>query len=179
MSMLQLEIYPAQKMFFYDRAGRERIFEGVDRARHKSLNRAGALIRTIARRSLKPARRKSVGEMTDREVSRWFRQLDEWRMRGKTGPKPRRPFAPSKPGEPPRSHVGFLKKFLYYAFDPQSQSVVVGPAALPQISTPGVPGILEYGGVSEGSRIEARPYMRPAEQLARRDYTEVWRDAIR
>lgn len=177
--MLNLEIKQAQKMFFYDRAGRQRIFNGVDKARHKALNRAGALIRTIARRSLKPARQKSIGEMTEQEKARWLSQVENWRARGKTGPKPRRPKQSSKPGEPPRNHAGHLKKFLYYAFDPQSKSVVIGPAVLPQISTPGVPGILEYGGVSEGSRIEPRPFMRPAEAKARRDYTDVWKNAIR
>ena len=34
----------------------------------------------------------------------------------------------SKPGQPPKSHSGVLKKFIYFAFDPSSRSVVVGPA---------------------------------------------------
>ena len=173
--MLYLEIYPAQKMFFYDRAGQERIHAGIDRARHQNLNRAGAMIRTIARRSLRPARRKRMSELNAEQQIKHLQRVELAKLTGR--PKPKLPFAPSKPGEPPRMHAGFLKNFLYYAFDESTRSVVVGPAILP--STAGtVPGVLEYGGVSEGSTIAARPYMRPAEEVLRTQYVRIWKDSI-
>lgn len=173
--MLRLEIKPAQRMFFYDKQGRERIQAGVDKARHQALNKAGAMVRTIARRSLKKARRKKISELNeDQQIN--FRIRSEIAKR-EGRPKLKLPFAPSRPGEPPRVRAGLLKRFLYYAFDSQSKSVVVGPAKLGG-QTGDVPGVLEYGGISEGSRIAARPYMRPAEEIARRQYVRLWKDAM-
>lgn len=60
---------------------------------------------------------------------------------------------PSKPGRPPHSHVGLLRKFILYFFDKSNASVVVGPAALSgvQFDVVGramrgtVPQALEFG----------------------------------
>lgn len=51
---------------------------------------------------------------------------------------------PSKPGSPPHSHVGTLKKLIEFAFDTTTKTVVVGP----EISTnpSGAPNILEFSG---------------------------------
>lgn len=51
----------------------------------------------------------------------------------------------SKPGKPPSSHVGLLKQFIYFAYDPRAQSVVIGPERL-NAKTGDVPHTLEYGG---------------------------------
>jgi hypothetical protein len=50
----------------------------------------------------------------------------------------------SKPGSPPRSHEGSLKKFLLFSYDAATESVVVGPAKLSNGT--GAPEILEFGG---------------------------------
>lgn len=60
----------------------------------------------------------------------------------------------SLPGEPPSSHIGDLKERLFFIWDPESESVVVGPEAFNHIYFNGdkrpvqgaVPGILEEGG---------------------------------
>jgi len=60
----------------------------------------------------------------------------------------------SAPGEPPHSHTGILRRFLYFSFDPATRSVVVGPAKTNQVFFEGhgrpvngtVPEVLEYGG---------------------------------
>lgn len=60
----------------------------------------------------------------------------------------------SAPGEPPYVHDGALVKFLFFAYDGETHSVVVGPAATNQKFfdnnrrpvTGTVPGILERGG---------------------------------
>lgn len=173
--MLQLDIKTAKNFFFYDQAGRQRIFAGVDKARHKALTRAGAMVRTVARRSLRKARRKTLAELTSDQRTVFEIQKRIAKREGTETPK--RPFAPSLPGEPPRMRLGLLKRFLYFAYDSDSKSVVVGPAKLTQF--PGeAPSVLEFGGVSEGSRIEARPFMRPAEQVVRTQYVRLWKDAM-
>lgn len=62
---------------------------------------------------------------------------------------------PSDPMTPPHVHVGTLKNLLYFNYDPQARTVVVGPVGLGNSK---VPGILEYG----NKFVEPRPYMAPA-----------------
>lgn len=60
----------------------------------------------------------------------------------------------SDPGQPPSSHTGLLKRFLFFAYDALRQSVVVGPVPTNQVFFDGnrkpvrgtVPEVLEYGG---------------------------------
>jgi hypothetical protein len=58
----------------------------------------------------------------------------------------RKKKGPSKPGTPPNVHKGLLKDLLFFAFDPQTNTVVVGPAALGGSKAPST---LEYGGDTE------------------------------
>lgn len=51
---------------------------------------------------------------------------------------------PSPPGKPPSSHVGFLRKLIFFSYDPQSDSVVIGP--LKRANTSDAPHTLEFGG---------------------------------
>lgn len=60
---------------------------------------------------------------------------------------------PSKPGRPPKSWTGLLRDFIWFSYDPESQSVVIGPVPLNQfhvvngaLAQGGVPHVLEYGG---------------------------------
>lgn len=61
---------------------------------------------------------------------------------------------PSKAGRPPHSHTDILKRFLYFAYEPSRDSVIIGPAKTNQIFFGGdgepvtgtVPEVLEYGG---------------------------------
>lgn len=52
----------------------------------------------------------------------------------------------SAPGQPPSSHVGYLRKFLFFAWDSATRSVVIGPALLGSKSPLPVPAVLEGGG---------------------------------
>jgi hypothetical protein len=62
--------------------------------------------------------------------------------------------APSPVGEPPSSHEGSLRNRLFFLWDPQTESVVIGPERFNHIYFGGdrkpirgaVPGILEDGG---------------------------------
>jgi hypothetical protein len=51
----------------------------------------------------------------------------------------------SEPGQPPSSHTGLLKKFIWFGYEPNQHSVVIGPARLTS-KTGETPEILEHGG---------------------------------
>jgi len=97
----------------------------------------------------------------------------------------RRRKGTSKPGEPPRSHVGTLKRLIYYGWDPASESVVVGPLRFGEGGAPA----LEYGGLARikinrgdkavrvRARVRARPFMGPAKKQVEPLMAGFWRQA--
>jgi len=105
----------------------------------------------------------------------------------------------SPPGFAPFAHVGLLRKMLYWAFDTESWSLIVGPSLLRGGNSPyvnfTVPEVLEYGGnpVRRGPgggtvsargviriyHYEARPYVRPAYQSVLRQQQEIWDYSLR
>jgi hypothetical protein len=137
------------KSLFFDRP---KVIRAVDRAKRRSLSKAGAFIRQRARTSIRKRKRSS------------------------------------RPGEPPSSHTGLLRRFILFGYDRRSDSVVVGPVGFRRSLAPNV---LEFGGratVTErrGSRrkmrtvrIAARPYMRPALEKERSNLPKVWRNSVR
>lgn len=88
----------------------------------------------------------------------------------------------SAPGEPPSSHTGVLRQFIFFAYEPERKNVVIGPAltnqlffdrnALPIKGT--VPSVLEEGGtvrILEVQRIDGgwrRADLRSRRRLAGR-----------
>lgn len=89
----------------------------------------------------------------------------------------------SKPGFPPFSHVGLLRKLIFFSYDPTRKSVVIGPVLLRPDSR--VPSLLEYGGLgrridkqgkAKGAYWRARPYMRPAFQTELRNMAKHWKN---
>lgn len=103
----------------------------------KSATKVASFIRTAARRSMRRA-----------------------------GKNPRK-SPPSPPGQPPRARLGYLRDFLFFAFDLRSNTIVVGPARLGNSK---VPGLHEFGGVQLDNgalkRYPPRPYMVPALRLS-------------
>ena len=88
----------------------------------------------------------------------------------------RRGKRPSRPGETPRVVRGFVKRFLFFAYDRFKASVVVGPALLTGFKDAGkaLPA-LEHG---EG--MAARPFMGPAfERQVDQHIPQLWRDSIK
>jgi hypothetical protein len=75
----------------------------------------------------------------------------------------------ARPGEAPRTHAGDLRKRLYFAWDPSSRSVVVGPE---KYRSGRVPRLMEEGGqqtiIDRGRTVRAmyspHPYMGPSLQ---------------
>ena len=101
--------------------------------------------------------------------------------------------AVSKPGEPPRSHVGWLREFIQFAWDSRKQSVVVGPARFAGATSAGhAPGTLERGGPvlltsrsrkgrvrQRTVRIAPRPYMGPALKTNLGVLPPMWANSVR
>lgn len=94
--------------------------------------------------------------------------------------------AVSEPGQPPSSHVGLLRKLIYFGYDAARRSVVIGPT--PLHGTAEVPPLLEYGGKARrpdrrGGRVTAvyrpRPFMGPAFERERAKLPAIWADSIR
>jgi hypothetical protein len=99
----------------------------------------------------------------------------------------------AKEGEPPHSHSGLLRDFLFFAFDPETETVVIGPARLGGRGAAQTPGILERGGpsvrimgwktikgqrrlvpVNKPVRIKKHPYMAPAFAVMEKQLPELW-----
>lgn len=181
--MLTLDLKAAQGQFF-DRA---KVLAAMDRATARSLSKAGAFVRRSARSSIRPPRRLTIADLdADRRVAYEARVV----AAAKAGrPKPRLPFASSKPGEPPRTPTGVLRKSVQFVYDRGSKSVVIGPVALNRGTE--APRTLEYGGPavvvrrvdgqrqSQTVRIEPRPFMRPALVANLAVIPEQFRDSIR
>jgi len=96
----------------------------------------------------------------------------------------------SEPGEPPSSHTGLLRKFIFFGYDRDRRSVVIGPQRLNQ-KVGDAPHALEYGGTStvvEGLRsrrkkrrikIAARPFMGPAFEREKPKLPAMWESSIK
>jgi hypothetical protein len=96
----------------------------------------------------------------------------------------------AEPGRPPSSHTGLLKRFIYFAYEPASHNVVIGPIALSG-KIGAAPLALEHGGRSKvatrdrgrrvvrTSMVEARPFMGPAFEKEKPKLPSMWRDSVR
>ncbi len=127
------------------------VLSAKDKGTRKALKSIGALVRTVARRSMKKKK------------------------------------TPSPPGQPPRVVEGKLKRFLFFVVD-KAESVTIGPAKLAETGTP---SILEFGGMKRNRvrklgkrttqivKVEARPYMRPANQMTENKYADLFKDAFK
>ena len=93
----------------------------------------------------------------------------------------------SKPGSPPSSHTGLLKKFIWFGYDPKTRSVIIGPARLTKNNRGEAPSLLEYGGKATikrkskrtKTRIRARPFMGPAFAKEQKQLPALWANSIK
>lgn len=107
------------------------------------------------------------------------------RRSAKSSIRKRKKAAP--PGQPPSSHTGLLKKFIFFGYDAARQSVVIGPTRLNQKGRGEAPPLLEYGGkatlVRRGKKkhvtYQARPYMGPAFEKEKPQLPAMWRGSVR
>ena len=167
--MLGMKINAAKSNFF-DRA---KVINAVDKAARKILSKVGAFIRQDAKQSIRPARMKPLGALSEKERKSYERRVREWKARGKGGPKPRRPLQHSRPGDPPRSILGLLRKLIFFVWDPARKSVVIGPAKINSKSD--APSALEHG----AGKIRRRPYMQPAYERNKAKIAAMWRNSVK
>lgn len=90
----------------------------------------------------------------------------------------------SRPGSPPSSHEGSYKRLIFFAFDAQSRSVVIGPV---QFKRGEVPRLLEHGGTvvrtgSDGKSrrlvYRPRPHIAPAGRAEQKNFPQLLRSII-
>ncbi len=105
------------------------------------------------------------------------------RQRARTSIRQRQGTSP--PGSPPYSHVGLLRKFILFAYDPQRRSVVIGPTRLrddsqaPRLLEHGGTAVLEDRGGKRRARYRPRPFMRPAFEAEQPQLPTLWRASVR
>lgn len=142
-----------------------------------------------------PAKRKVLSKFGAFTATRAKRSI---RQRKKTSP----------PGKPPHSHTGLLRRFIFFAYEPNRESVVIGPALLNRRKNGRALELLEYGGEVKGNaevaitektrdkrgrssvnrrRIKVdrrvyqpRPFMGPAFEAEKAaSLPDIWKDSIR
>jgi hypothetical protein len=108
----------------------------------------------------------------------------------------RKKKGPSAPGTPPNSHVGLLKKFIFFSYEPEHRNVVIGPTLLSSKKSGGsntVPGVLEYGGKTQrvvwddtekkrknkNVTIQSRPFMHPAFDRELPKLPAMWKNSVK
>ena len=130
--------------------------------------------------------RKSVKRAVDKTSRRILSRFGAF-VRQTARSSIRRRKSISRPGQPPTSWTGLLKKFLFFSFDHERRSVVIGPVRLNK-SSGEAPSLLEHGGSAQrtdrrGKRrrvtYESRPYMGPAFEKELPKLPEMWRDSVR
>lgn len=109
------------------------------------------------------------------------------RQRAKSSIRRRR--GASRPGNPPHSHTGYLRNFIFFGYEPATESVVIGPVKLNQKNTE-APRTLEHGGttvitefrngriVRRKVTIAPRRYMGPALDAEQDNIPRQWAGVV-
>jgi hypothetical protein len=130
----------------------------------------------------RPAVQIATDRATNRNLSRFGAFV---RTRSRSSIRKRKGV--SEPGSPPGSHVGTLKKFIFFSFEPTTKSVVIGPTRTSGAGT--APELLEHGGNSRfvpprqrrpvAARYRPRPFMTPAFVEEQKRLPDLWRNSVR
>jgi len=155
----------AAKTSFFDRLA----IEGrVRKARIRLLSREGAFVRTRA-----------ISLMLGHKARRGFGAKSSVSNREGS----------SAAGQPPFPHTGDLVRWVLFAYDDGTDTVVVGPAKLNKPGT--APAVLEHGGdelieiTRHGRREQAtahyepHPYMQPALEAEAPKFAGLWANSIK
>ena len=128
---------------------------------------------------------KAVTDAVDAATRRVLSKFGAFVRRGaKSSIRPRK--AVSAPGSPPSSHVGTLKRLIYFAYDPGRKSVVIGPTPF-KTSVGVVPPLLEYGGAAvirvhgkvKPVTYRPRPFMGPAFEKEKPKLPSMWAGSVK
>ncbi len=134
--------------------------------------------------------RKAVTRRVDKATRRVLSRFGAF-VRTAARSKIRTRKAVSTPGNPPSSHLGLLKRFIYFGYDPARETVVIGPMPLHGRGYGNALEALEYGGTftryTGGRRrkrryrakYKARPFMGPAFEQEKPKLPQMWRDSVK
>ena len=129
--------------------------------------------------------RKAVTSAVDRGTRRVLSKFGAY-VRTTARHSIRKRKAVSEPGSPPSSHVGLLRKLIYFGYDGSRKSVVIGPT--PLHGTAEAPPLLEYGGKARrrarkggvvAATYRARPFMGPAFEAEKPKLPTLWAGSVR
>jgi len=127
--------------------------------------------------------KKAVTSRTDRTTRRVLSRFGAF-VRRTARQSIRKRKKPAPPGKPPSSHIGLLKKFIFFGYDPRprKRSVVIGPVQLTQKGRGEAPALLEHGGMGKAGkkrvRYRPRPFMVPAFEKEQPKLPAMWRDSV-
>lgn len=126
----------------------------------ESLAQAGALVRGVAQRSIAIMNRKAKKRRKRRGAP--------------AGPRGSRNA--SRPGTPPHSRRGRLKRAILFEVEDRDRNVVIGPTA----NVVGTSASAhEFGGRYRGGRYPERPFMGPALERVRNRLSKFWENSLR
>jgi len=129
---------------------------------------------------------KKVVSATDRATRRVLSRFGAFVRRTAKGSIRKRKKI-SQPGNPPSSHSGLLKKFIYFGYDTGRRAVVVGAMRFTRRGNGKAPELLEHGGTTtltdrRGKKKSAdynpRPFMGPAFEKESPKLPDMWRDSV-
>jgi hypothetical protein len=131
--------------------------------------------------------RQKVLKAVDKATQKVFSKFGAYvRQRAKTSIRKRK--AVSQAGQPPSSHTGLLRSFIFFGYDRPKKSVVIGPVRLNSKSGDALP-TLEYGGRAKildrkrkrkcVVKIAARPFMQPAFEKEKTKLPRLWADSVK
>lgn len=172
----------AVKRTFFDRA---KVMKAMDDATRRNLSRSGANIRKYAQRSLKYRKSTSLAGSpphVHRTTVRHRKSKSTGRVR--------------------TQNVSPLREYILFGYDASGgfPNVVIGPilwkqspraakaTSIKAARRPTTPGALEFGGdvlfsgktgKSRTVKIAARPYMRPALAVEKRNLPSIWSNSVR
>lgn len=117
---------------------------------------------------------KLVLRATDRATRKALSKFGAYvRTRARTSIRKRRRV--SSPGSPPSSHTGKLKKSVFFGYDVNNKSVVVGPLKYRTNAA----DALENGAISGGKTYLPRPFMSPAFRRELPNAPKLFKDSIK
>lgn len=126
--------------FFFDRKGVE---AAAGRAKVKALSRFGAVVRRVAQTSMRY--RKSASPPGQPPSAHKSKRLAAMKKVGRA-----------------KHNGALLRELLFFAYDPRTTSVVVGPVGFKSRGGPTVPELHEYGGERQAGKGEVMLVKNPA-----------------
>lgn len=85
----------------------------------------------------------------------------------------------ASPGQPPHSHTGLLKSMIFFQYEPETKTVVIGPKKF-KSNNPTTPEVLEFGGKGNNSKTYRKfPFMAPAIEGERSKFPELFANSVK